>query len=84
MYLLVADRDHTSEAPQPLSIQHVHQLTSRVPTPLQNVVELLDDCFQRAAIAPGEPDDLNFIKKHASVMRSQVSSSPVTRAGLTV
>ena len=38
----------------------------------QNVVELLDDLFQRAAAAEGEPPEMNFIKKHAGVMKAQV------------
>lgn len=33
----------------------------------QNVVELLDDVFQRAAAAD-EPEEMNFIKKHAQAM----------------
>ena len=35
----------------------------------QNVVELLDDLFQRAAEAPGESPEMNFIKKHAGSMK---------------
>jgi cobalamin biosynthesis Mg chelatase CobN len=35
----------------------------------QNVVELLDDMFQRAAAAD-EPDDMNFVRKHAMAMRT--------------
>ncbi len=38
----------------------------------QNVVELLDDLFQRAASAEGEPSEMNFIKKHSASMRAQV------------
>jgi magnesium chelatase subunit H len=34
----------------------------------QNVVELLDDMFQKAATAANEPTDLNFVKKHAQNM----------------
>lgn len=34
----------------------------------QNVVELLDDMFQKAATAAEEPTDLNFVKKHAQNM----------------
>lgn len=36
----------------------------------QNVVELLDDMFQRAAAA-NEDAELNFIRKHALVMQQQ-------------
>eukprot|EP00884_Botryococcus_braunii_P009534 jgi/Botrbrau1/18582/Bobra.0367s0024.1 len=36
----------------------------------QNVVELLDDLFQRAAAAP-EPEDQNFIRKHAQGMAAE-------------
>ena len=36
----------------------------------QNVVELLDDLFQRAAAAD-EPIELNFIKKHSTSMKDQ-------------
>jgi magnesium chelatase subunit H len=35
-----------------------------------NIIELLDDLFKRAAEAE-EPDDCNFIRKHALVLRSQ-------------
>ncbi|HEY9605932.1 MAG TPA: magnesium chelatase subunit H [Allocoleopsis sp.] len=35
-----------------------------------NIIELLDDLFRRAAEAE-EPDDRNFIRKHALVLRSQ-------------
>ena len=35
-----------------------------------NIIELLDDLFRRAAAAQ-EPDDQNFIRKHALVLRSQ-------------
>ena len=35
-----------------------------------NIIELLDDLFKRAAEAE-EPDDQNFIRKHALVLRSQ-------------
>jgi magnesium chelatase subunit H len=34
----------------------------------QNVVELLDDMFQKAATAANEPTDFNFVKKHAQNM----------------
>ncbi|DBA83121.1 TPA: Magnesium chelatase [Trebouxia sp. C0005] len=36
----------------------------------QNVVELLDDLFKRAAQAPESPD-MNFIRKHSSAMTDQ-------------
>jgi magnesium chelatase subunit H len=35
-----------------------------------NIIELLDDLFRRAAEAE-EPEDQNFIRKHASILRSQ-------------
>jgi magnesium chelatase subunit H len=35
-----------------------------------NVIELLDDLFQRAALAD-EPEDLNFIRKHTQELKSQ-------------
>lgn len=35
-----------------------------------NIIELLDDLFQRAALAP-EPQDQNFIRKHALALQSQ-------------
>ena len=38
---------------------------------LQNVVELLDDLFARLAAAD-EPQERNFIRKHASAMAAQV------------
>lgn len=38
--------------------------------PAQNVVELLDDLFQRAAAAD-EPPELNFIRQHALKMQGQ-------------
>ncbi len=34
----------------------------------QNVVELLDDMFQRAAVAQDEPEELNYVKKHAQAI----------------
>jgi magnesium chelatase subunit H len=36
----------------------------------QNVVELLDDLFARAAAAD-EPDEMNFIAKHARALQQQ-------------
>ncbi len=35
-----------------------------------NILELLDDLFQRAALAD-EPEDLNFIRKHTQELKSQ-------------
>lgn len=37
----------------------------------QNVVELLDDLFARAAAAADEPDEMNFIRKHAKQLESK-------------
>eukprot|EP00967_Tisochrysis_lutea_P035651 scaffold42776_cov18-Tisochrysis_lutea.AAC.1 len=37
----------------------------------QNVVELLDDLFHRAAAAD-EPEELNFVRKHARSMQAKV------------
>jgi magnesium chelatase subunit H len=54
--------------------------TSSPPTPFsppifyrdafQNVVELLDDLFARAAAAD-EPDEMNYIRKHARTLESK-------------
>ncbi|KAK9811539.1 hypothetical protein WJX72_005618 [[Myrmecia] bisecta] len=44
----------------------------------QNVVELLDDLFQRAAAAP-EPADMNFIRRHAQAMGEDGLSNPAAR-----
>ncbi|PSC71131.1 protoporphyrin IX magnesium chelatase [Micractinium conductrix] len=44
----------------------------------QNVVELMDDCFQRAADAD-EPPELNFIRKHALAMKAQGLANPAAR-----
>lgn len=44
----------------------------------QNVVELLDDAVQRAAAAD-EPEDLNFVRKHAQAMAEQGLSNPAAR-----
>ncbi|KAK9800208.1 hypothetical protein WJX73_009512, partial [Symbiochloris irregularis] len=44
----------------------------------QNVVELLDDLFQRAAMAD-EPPELNFVRKHASSMESEGLANPGAR-----
>ena len=38
-----------------------------------NIVDLLDDMFERAALAE-EPEDMNFIKKHAN----ELAASGVT------
>ncbi len=39
----------------------------------QNVVELLDDLFQRAAAAE-EPQEMNYVRKHAGAMEQQVGA----------
>ena len=44
----------------------------------QNVVELLDDAFQRAAFAD-EPEELNFVKRHSSAMAAQGLTNPSAR-----
>jgi magnesium chelatase subunit H len=36
-----------------------------------NIVDLLDDMFERAAAQADEPDELNFIKKHALQLKEQ-------------
>jgi len=36
-----------------------------------NIVDLLDDMFERAAQAESEPEELNFIKKHAMQLKEQ-------------
>ena len=45
----------------------------------QNVVELLDDCLQRAAAADDEPPDRNFVRKHALAMASAGIANPAAR-----
>ncbi|GAX76816.1 hypothetical protein CEUSTIGMA_g4262.t1 [Chlamydomonas eustigma] len=45
----------------------------------QNVVELLDDLFQRAATAPGEPIEMNYIKKHTGSMKAEGLDNPGAR-----
>lgn len=35
-----------------------------------NVVDLLDDMFERAATAENEPEEMNFIKKHAEELKA--------------
>lgn len=42
----------------------------------QNVVELLDDLFQRAAAAE-EPLEMNYVRKHAGAMEQQVGPAGV-------
>ncbi|GIL67983.1 hypothetical protein Vafri_21239 [Volvox africanus] len=44
----------------------------------QNVVELLDDLFARAAAA-NEPDDQNYVAKHSRAMQAQGLSAPSAR-----
>lgn len=44
----------------------------------QNVVELLDDLFQRAALAD-EPSEMNFVRKHAAEMASKGLANPAAR-----
>ncbi|MFB2980329.1 magnesium chelatase subunit H [Microseira sp. BLCC-F43] len=43
-----------------------------------NIIELLDDLFQRAADAD-EPEEMNFIRKHVLGMRSQNIPNPTAR-----
>jgi magnesium chelatase subunit H len=43
-----------------------------------NIVDLLDDMFERAAVAD-EPDEMNFIKKHASSLQQQGVERPAAR-----
>ncbi|HEY9826610.1 MAG TPA: magnesium chelatase subunit H [Stenomitos sp.] len=43
-----------------------------------NILELLDDLFQRAAVAD-EPEDLNFIRKHALALQAQGVDNPAAR-----
>ena len=45
----------------------------------QNVVDLLDDCFQRAAAAADEPPELNFPRKHAAAMAAAGLANPGAR-----
>ena len=44
----------------------------------QNVVDLLDDMFQRAAAAD-EPLEQNFVRKHAEEMRGNAIGNPAAR-----
>ena len=43
-----------------------------------NIIELLDDLFQRAAAAD-EPEDLNFIRKHSLALQAQGVENPSAR-----
>jgi magnesium chelatase subunit H len=43
-----------------------------------NIIELLDDLFQRAATAD-EPEDQNFIRKHALALQAQGIDNPAAR-----
>ena len=43
-----------------------------------NIVDLLDDMFERAAAAD-EPIEMNFVKKHASELSSQGVERPAAR-----
>ena len=44
-----------------------------------NVVELLDDAIQRAAAAADEPEELNYVRKHAAAMAVQGLDHPAAR-----
>jgi len=44
-----------------------------------NIVDLLDDMFERAASAPNEPPEMNFIKKHAGELISEGVERPAAR-----
>lgn len=44
-----------------------------------NVVDLLDDMFERAAVADDEPCELNFVKKHALELSSDGVERPAAR-----
>lgn len=44
-----------------------------------NVVALLDDLFERAATAEGEPPEMNFVRKHAEAMRAKGVEAPAAR-----
>ena len=43
-----------------------------------NIIELLDDLFQRAASAD-EPDERNFIRKHVLELQAQGVENPTAR-----
>jgi magnesium chelatase subunit H len=44
-----------------------------------NIVDLLDDMFERAAMAEDEPEDMNYIKKHASELKQDGVERPAAR-----
>ena len=44
-----------------------------------NIVDLLDDLFERAAEAPGEPIERNYIKKHALELKEDGVDRPAAR-----
>jgi magnesium chelatase subunit H len=44
-----------------------------------NIVDLLDDMFERAATAENESDDMNYIKKHASQLQQDGVERPAAR-----
>jgi magnesium chelatase subunit H len=44
-----------------------------------NVVDLLDDMFERASSAPDEPHEMNFIKKHAAELAKDGVERPAAR-----
>ncbi len=37
-----------------------------------NVLDLLDDLFEKVAVAEGEPVEMNFIKKHVLELQANV------------
>ena len=45
-----------------------------------NVVDLLDDMFQRAAAAEDEPEELNFVRKHALALAEEAGVEPAAAA----
>ena len=44
-----------------------------------NVVDLLDDMFERAAVADEESPDMNYIKKHTMELQSDGTERPAAR-----
>jgi hypothetical protein len=50
----------------------------------QNVVELLDDLFQRAAAAEGEDPERNYVKKHALEMKGKGLDNTVSVTALNI
>ena len=44
-----------------------------------NVVDLLDDMFERAAVADDESPDMNYIKKHAMELEAGGTERPAAR-----